>query len=163
LRQGREVDHLNLEEELRRDHLDRLPRGDLERGAQRLVAADDPVYGRSEHSYTERSFDPGGAGDVVGGGAGLELVEDPLAELREGDRKRLAGPRLPRDAGGRRSRGRLALVELAQEKLALFRGKLGQAGGQIVHDGSFKAVKCTLSCEEPAVMEFPLREGCLRA
>ena len=73
-----------------------------EGGAQRLVARHDRPHRGRQRAGVERPGEPPGAGDVVGGVAGHQAVEEPEPLLREGEWDRHAG-RAARDAvlGGR--------------------------------------------------------------
>ena len=62
------------------------------------MPADEPVQGLATGPGSRRSADPQVVRDVVGRIARLQPVEDPLAELREGDREAV-------DAGRARDRG----------------------------------------------------------
>ncbi|RPK91044.1 hypothetical protein EES47_07150 [Streptomyces sp. ADI98-12] len=83
-------------------HLGALPVHRGEGGAQRLVPGDQARDGGGERGVVEGAGQAEGAGDVVLGGAGREVVQEPEAFLREGEREpALAGGRGQRLVGGR--------------------------------------------------------------
>ena len=88
--------------------------------AQRLVPRHDRPHRGRQRLGVERPGEPPGAGDVVGGVAGREAVEEPEPLLREGERDRDIG-RPARDAvlGGRAAaQGRLDGAREAGERPA---------------------------------------------
>ncbi len=58
----------------------------VEAGAEHLMATDELLEGAGEGLAVQGAVDAHGEGDVVEGAAGLELVEEPDALLREGQR-----------------------------------------------------------------------------
>ena len=84
-----QVHHRQGERGSRRDHLDGMPVLDRERRAQRLVALDDGVHRALERWEVEHEAQPDVVVDVVEGVSRGELVEEPEALLREGERWRL--------------------------------------------------------------------------
>ncbi len=104
------------------DHLHRLPALRAEHGAQRLVPPHHLAERAAERRHVQRAVQPQGVGDVVGGGPGLQLVDEPEALLRERQRERGA---VARDGHHRRSPGPGALV---QERVHLLR-QPGHRGG----------------------------------
>ena len=74
----------------------------LWRVVRRIVPVDQPGAGRLERAHVERTPEAQGAGDVVDRAVGLELVEEPEALLREGERE-LCEPLCLGDAGGDRA------------------------------------------------------------
>src|SRR5215217_6982970 len=115
---------------LGRDALERLSIQLEERRAERLVATDEFIEAELERVDVEVPVQPDEGGHVVGGGAGLELVDEPEALLSEGERqrararhredgRRLSAGALVRgreDAGGERGDGG-GLEESAKGKL----------------------------------------------
>src|SRR6185295_12616344 len=100
-----------------------------EGGAQGLVAAHDLAQGALHHFRVELAVDPERLRDVVFRALRLEVVEEPEALLRKGERKRLPGAALPGDAR-RLRRPLLLLLKLLEEQCALFRRQLGDAAGE---------------------------------
>jgi hypothetical protein len=68
------------------DELDGAAVDGREVSAKRLVALDEEEKGLLESVTVEGPVDTEDGGDVVGGAAGLELVEEPQALLGEGER-----------------------------------------------------------------------------
>ena len=99
------------------DELHGLPVAWRERGAQRLVARDELLEGalaapRTSSAPSSRSAD----GDVVGGAAGLELVEEPQALLREGQRQRAVARHADQRRGAAARVRRAARVDARGER-----------------------------------------------
>jgi hypothetical protein len=116
------------------DHLHGLAlAGRGEDGAQRLVPADDLAQGAPQRAGIQRAAEPHPRGHVVGGAAGVELVDEPQALLRERQRHRPA-PRAARDVG-RRGGGALRAAplrqHLLQERAARRREVFELFGGQL--------------------------------
>ena len=144
----REVDERQRRGGQREDLLQRLaaPRG--EDRAQRLVAGDEAGERRGERCGVELAAQANGVGDVEHRRAGAELLEEPEALLREGERQRAIArhPRegrrggggraaehsldLPRQAGDGRRVEQLVHPQLDAERLARPRDHL--RGGQRV-------------------------------
>jgi hypothetical protein len=121
LPQPGEVDHGQLETAGREDDLGGLGAGDLKDGAQRFVAALDLAQGAGEGRDVERAAQVYLGRDVVDGGGGIELGQEPEALLGEGERGRAV-----RD----RNEGRLGLPSPLGAEAALDRrGQAGDGGG----------------------------------
>jgi hypothetical protein len=82
-----------------RDRLPRLAVLDREGRAQGLVTPDDLGQRALERARVERTLEPQGQRQVVGGRTRLEPVEEPQPLLREGERQRK--PAVPRPRGDR--------------------------------------------------------------
>ncbi|XSF02876.1 hypothetical protein VZP55_35010 [Myxococcus faecalis] len=84
-----EVGDRQLQREVPVDELDGLTVVNGEASAQSLMSLDERVEGEAQRVHIEGAGELEDPGDVVGGGAGLELVEEPEALLSEGERQRL--------------------------------------------------------------------------
>ena len=129
LRQPLQIDQRNLEGRRRCDHLDGAVLTGLERGAQRLLAADDLAEGSAQGVQVEHAGQAHGAEHVVERVVRRQAVEEPQALLGErerqvavpghrqdGRRLRVLPPEFAVDA--RRERGdRRRLEERAQRQL----------------------------------------------
>ncbi len=105
LRQPAQLHHRERHGAGRGDHLHRLAADHGEDGAQPLVPAYDLGEGAPQRPGVQPAAQPLEVGEVVGGVAGLELVQEPEPLLREGQRRRAAArprPDLPGIPAGAR-------------------------------------------------------------
>ncbi len=114
-----EVHHGQGEGRWRVDDLEGRAALVAERGAQRLVATHHLREGVLQRLGVQRTFQAQRGGDVEGGRAGLELLEEPQALLCERQRRRPTSRRAPGD-GGRGVANHL-LLELLRQLRALLR------------------------------------------
>jgi len=90
LRQALEVDARHRPPAVGLDDLGRIVVDQGEAGPQGLVAPDDLVQGRAQHSKVQVCLERQQAGQVVGGALGGELVDEPEPLLGEGEREGVA-------------------------------------------------------------------------
>ncbi len=137
-RQADQVHHVQRQLHAREDELERLALFLTEDGAQRLMARHQLREAVLERGHVQRTLQPHEGGHVVGGAAGLQLVDEPEALLREGQRQ---GPGARhRDEGGGLAprRGAPHGVDARGE---CFEGGLGEqrAQGQLHTEGGADA------------------------
>ncbi len=117
----------------RGDHLHRLALRGAEDGAQSLVAADHLAEGAPQRPGVHPAAQPEEVGEVVGGIAGLQLVQEPEPLLGEGQRRgAAAGPRPHLAAVG-------AGARLLQEELLEGGAALGGELRETIRDAAHRA------------------------
>src|SRR5436305_1380082 len=123
-RQGPEVDQRQRRRQVggRGYPLDRRAVDERQRGAQRLVTADDLAQGGGERAAVEAAAQADRGGHVVEDAAGLPPIEGPQPLLGEGERRR-------RGAAPARDRRRRLLGSAGEQPLD--RRRLGGGGGQL--------------------------------
>jgi hypothetical protein len=115
-REVREVGEREEEVDGGRDELKRRAIGVREGGAERFVAADDFREGAAERIHVQLARKANGGWDVISAAAGRQLVKEPEALLREGEREALRAVRVMDDL---LLCAALFLAEAPHEKLKL--------------------------------------------